>query len=150
MPGALQQLLFFPLAAPYHAAYHPQLSILRNNNLPRANEDSRTSRRRCPRSRGSRGGAPGPGVVWQLCFWGLGCKQARQIFNSQALTAVSPSCPSCVCVCASVCVEAATTHIHTLRYPLALANFSPARSLRLRCRLFVAAVELKALACYTL
>jgi len=61
MPVALQQLLFFPLAAPYHAAYHPQLSILRNNNLPRANEDSRTSRRRCPRSRGSRGGAPGPG-----------------------------------------------------------------------------------------
>jgi len=49
-----------------------------------------------------------------------------------------------------VCVWRLPQHTHTLRYPLALANFSPARSLRLRCRLFVAAVELKALACYTL
>lgn len=49
-------------------------------------------------------------------------------------------------------MEAATAHTHTHAYvyPLVLANFSPARSFGLCCRLFVAAVELKALACYTL
>lgn len=77
---------------PFPLPYHSRLSILRNNNPPRAFEDLLSC---YP--------APGPGAVWQLCFWGLQCKQAKQIFNSPAPAAVTPPCPVRVSVCGCVC-----------------------------------------------